>query len=127
MRVLACAHLNGELDRLSDLERAVEEEGPELVVFAGNLLAPGRAAEKGAPQALHRVLRTLADLPCQVALVPGEQDVPERHVLPIATAQEWTERRLHCVHGMPLLMGQLAVAGFGGRITDHEREVEQAL
>jgi Icc-related predicted phosphoesterase len=60
-------------------------------------------------------------------MVPGEQDVPERHVLPIATAQEWTERHLHCVHGMPLVMGQVVVAGFGGRITEHEREVEQAL
>ena len=127
MRVLACAHLDGELDRLRDLERAVEEERPELLVFAGSALAPGRAAEKGAAQSLHHVLRTLADLPCPVAIVPGEHDAPESRVLPIVTALEWTESHLHCVHGMPLPMGELAIAGFGGRVTEHEREVDQAL
>jgi Icc-related predicted phosphoesterase len=127
MRVLACAHLNGELDRLRDLERAVDAERPELLVFAGNMLAPGRAAEKGAPRALHQVLHALAELPCHVAVVPGEQDAPERRVLPIETAGEWTERHLHCVHGMHLPMGELAVAGFGGRVTEHERDNEASL
>jgi Icc-related predicted phosphoesterase len=76
---------------------------------------------------VHRVLHTLATLPCPVAVVPGEFDTPERHVLPITTAQEWTERHLHCVHGMSTSVHDLAVAGFGGQITEREREAETAL
>jgi Icc-related predicted phosphoesterase len=127
MQVLACAHLDGELDRLRDLQRAVDEERPDLVVFAGSALAPGRAAEKGAAQSLHHVLHTLGDLPCHVAVVPGAHDAPEARVLPIMTGLDWTERHLHCVHGMAVPMSELAIAGFGGQVTEHEREIDEAL
>jgi Icc-related predicted phosphoesterase len=126
MRILACAHLDGELDRLQDLRLVVEEERPDLVVFAGGLLAPGREGSTVA-RGLHRLLHGLAALPCAVAVVPGAADAPERRVLPVATAQEWTERNLHCVHGMLATIDDLAVAGFGGDITERERETEVAL
>jgi hypothetical protein len=73
------AHLNGERDRLQDLRRAVQEEGPNLVVLAGDVLASGSRPPKIATHALHQALHTLATLPCAVALVPGELDASERH------------------------------------------------
>jgi Icc-related predicted phosphoesterase len=127
MRTLAFAHLNGEMDRLEDLQRVVQEERPELVVCAGNLLGRERPAAEEMPRVLHRALHTLAALPCAVAVVPGELDAPERLVLPITTAQEWTERHLHCIHGMFMTVGDMAVAGFGGQIMTRERETETAL
>jgi uncharacterized protein len=129
MRILACAHLNGALDRLSELRGAVEAERPDLVVFAGNLVAADRPAASPdvEARALHRAVHELAALPCPVAIVPGEHDAPERRMMPILASQEWAEHRLLCVHGMPAVMGELAVGGFGGRITEHEREVESAV
>lgn len=41
-------------------------------------------------------------------------------------AQKWSERHLHCVHGMFMAAGDLAVAGFGGRITAGERKNDAA-
>ena len=96
---------------MEDLKRTVQEEGPNLVVFAGNVLASGSRPPETATHALHRALHTLATLPCAVALVSGELDAPERHVLPIEAAQEWSERHLYCVHGMFMTAGDLGVAG----------------
>jgi Icc-related predicted phosphoesterase len=127
MRTLAFAHLNGEMDRLEDLGRVVQDERPELVVCAGNLLGREQPSREEMPRALHRALHTLAALPCAVAVLPGEFDAPERLVLPITTAQEWTERHLHCIHGMFMTVSDMAVAGFGGQVMTRERETETAL
>jgi uncharacterized protein len=127
MRTLAFAHLDGELDRLEDLERVVAEERAELVVFAGSARADHRDADPEAPRSLHRVLHVLARLPCPVAVIPGEHDWPERHVMPVLTGQEWSERHLHSVHGSFASVRTLSVAGFGGQVTERERETDAAL
>lgn len=129
MSILACAHLNGAIDRLSELRRAVDDEQPEMVVFAGSLMAPERREERpgDGARALQTALHELAALPCGVAVVPGEHDAPERRVLPVMASQEWVEHHFFCLHGMGASLGELAVTGFGGRITARERETESAL
>jgi Icc-related predicted phosphoesterase len=126
MRVLACGHLNGELDRLQDLRRAVQEEGPNLVVLAGNVLASGSRPPEIATHALHQALHTLATLPCAVALVPGGWTLPNATFC-LSRPHRRSERHLHCVYGMFMTASDLAVAGFGGRVTEGERETETAL
>jgi Icc-related predicted phosphoesterase len=129
MRILACAHLNGALDRLAELRRAVDVERPDVLVFAGSLQAPGHhdGGDEVEARTLHRALHELAAMPCEVAVVPGEWDAPERRVVSIMAGQEWAEHHLACIHGMHVARGELALAGFGGRITEREREVESAL
>lgn len=129
MRIVACARLDGALDRLSELRRAVEEEQAEMVVFAGSLLGSEQSEARAGDRArgLHTAMHELAALPCAVAVVPGEHDAPERRVLPVLAGREWAEHHLYCVHGMGASTGDLAVAGFGGRITGCERETESAL
>ncbi len=70
---------------------------------------------------------TLASLPATAAFVPGEVDAPDRRYLPIAVSHDWTERQLHCIHGMFMSAHEWSVAGFGGRTTDNETETETAL
>jgi Icc-related predicted phosphoesterase len=91
--------------------------------------ALGRLGEHDEVEArtLHRALHELAAMPCKVVVVPGEWDGPERRVLSIMAGQEWAEHHLSCIHGMHVADGELAFAGFGGRITEREREVEYAL
>jgi Icc-related predicted phosphoesterase len=81
MRIMACAHLDGALDRLSELRPVVEDEQPDMVVFAGGLIAhPGDEA-----RSLHQALHALAALPCAFSVVPGENDAPERRQHPYAS------------------------------------------
>jgi uncharacterized protein len=125
MRILAIAHVEGDLERVRELRAAVELERPDVLVCAGGIGAT--TPHVGEPVSLHRVVHDLAALPCPVAVVPGEQDAPEHRVLPILAAQQWIEHHLYCVHGMHAVVRELAIAGFGGAIVERERETETAL
>jgi Icc-related predicted phosphoesterase len=127
MKTLAFAHLNGNLDALEQLRETTAAERPDLVVFAGNATGPGeRQAERDA-RTFDALFRTLADLPGPVVIVPGEHDAPERAFLAASVSRLWVERQLHAIHGAFAVVRNFAVAGFGGAITERERETERAL
>ncbi len=127
MKTLAFAHLNGNLEALDQLREAATTERPDLVVFAGNATGPGeRQAERDA-HTFDALFRTLADLACPAVVVPGEHDAPERAFLAASVSRQWIERQLHAIHGAFAVVHNFAAAGFGGAITEHERETEQAL
>jgi uncharacterized protein len=127
MKALAFANLNGHLEALERLQETVLAEEPDLVVFAGNAAGLGQALSEEAATTFDAFFRALAALRCPTAIVPGEHDAPERLFLPAAVARTWTERGVHVVHGSFTFLDNLAVVGFGGLVTDNEREVERAL
>jgi Icc-related predicted phosphoesterase len=86
----------------------------------------GRDGERDA-RTFDTMFRALGNLPCQVVLIPGKHDAPERAFLAASVSREWVERQLHAIHGTFAITQHIAAAGFGGAITDSERETEQAL
>lgn len=128
MRILALAHIDGRTEGLEQVKSLAAEERCDAVVVAGSLLPPAPAGnETDRAQQLHRVLVGLADAPCPVCVIPGENDAPERLVMPAATAEQWVARNLRSVHGSFALVGNTAVVGFGGAITDTGRDVDTRL
>ncbi len=127
MKTLAFAHLNGNLEALDQLREAAATERPDVIVFAGNATGPGdRQADRDA-RTFDALFRTLADLPCPAVVVPGEHDAPERAFLAASVSRLWVDRQLHAIHGAFALVHNFAAAGFGGAITEGERETEHAL
>jgi Icc-related predicted phosphoesterase len=127
MKTLAFAHLNGRLELLDQLSQAVDHERPDLVVFGGNAAGPGERDRERDARTFDATFRALGTLPCPVVLIPGEHDAPERAFLAASVSREWVERQLHAVHGAFALVQHLAAAGFGGAITEGERETERVL
>ncbi|HEV7679007.1 MAG TPA: hypothetical protein VGQ42_10610 [Candidatus Dormibacteraeota bacterium] len=131
MRILALAHIDGRSDFAGVAERC-RSERIDVVTVAGGLLPRREEGGNGTAHdrtaMLQRVLSGLADLPCTVAVVPGEHDAPERLVLQALVMSQWATRGLHCVHGMFTVAHELAVVGFGGRVRDDDgREVVSRL
>jgi Icc-related predicted phosphoesterase len=127
MKTLAFAHVNGRLELLDQLSEAVDRERPDLVVFAGNAVSPGGRDREQDARTLDTMFHALGQLPSPVVLIPGEHDAPERAFLAASVSREWVERQLHAIHGAFAVVHNIATAGFGGAVTDSERETEQAL
>jgi uncharacterized protein len=121
--MLLMAHLNGRLDML---DRVLDQgEDVTLAVFAGSALSPGDDAGK-VYSGLHSRLEALG-IPSYC--IPGEADAPERRYMTAAIGHESVGMHVRNVHGMSAdtRRGDTVVVGFGGRITDDERDHEATL
>ncbi|MGH7455405.1 MAG: metallophosphoesterase [bacterium] len=145
MKILAVSDLHEDfafLDRLPELTKI------EAVVFTGNVLrAEARRiewerahAEHRAPsmtraevarerdddaQSVSRFLKTLNVMGVPVFLVPGKNDAPERFFLQAAFNTEIVAPNIYTVHRSFAPLGSnYVVAGFGGEITEDERDNE---
>ncbi|MDX6647326.1 MAG: uncharacterized protein QOK40_3053, partial [Miltoncostaeaceae bacterium] len=122
MQILVMAHLNGRLDML---ERVIDRGEPaDLTLFAGNAL------DGADPARTHATLFTLLEqLGLPAYTIPGEADAPERRYLAAAMGHESAGKHVRDVHGLhaETRRGEYVVVGFGGRITDDERDHEGAL
>jgi uncharacterized protein len=120
MKVLAIAQLGGRVELLDRLSDVVERERPDMLFFAGGALGEGSD-----PARTHAaVFAALEKLGVPSYCIPGEADGPERLYLTAALGHQSVARNVHIVHGTFALAPAhgLAVVGFGGGITDDERE-----
>ena len=148
MRILALSDLHEEFAYLDRLPEVVEQERIDAVVFAGNVLRAearrrewARAQQEGRRPSMEalevarereddarsfdRFLEVLSRLEVPVYLIPGENDAPERFFLQAVFNSEIVSPKVHMVHRSFAPLGsEYVVAGFGGAITDGEREHE---
>jgi Icc-related predicted phosphoesterase len=121
--MLVMAHLNGRLDMLEQvLERGEEVD---LALFAGSALGDG----DDAPRTYADLYSHLERLGIPTYCIPGEADAPERCYMAAAIGHESVGRHVSTVHSLQAetRRGEYVVVGFGGRITDDERDHERHL
>jgi Icc-related predicted phosphoesterase len=126
MRVLVIAHINGRLDLFDRALERLDEDRPDAILIAGAVLGE----EADAAGTFAGAYRRLEQAGVAAYGVPGEADAPERAYYAATVGQESAGRgRTTCVHGAfaPAPRNPYAVAGFGGRITDDERDHERSL
>ncbi len=145
MRILVLGDILGDFSQWNQLPELIQFHQIDALVFTGNLMDAHirrqeweRAASEGglpnprapaveqarreAIQALSAFLRSLKTLGIPVYLVPGVNDAPERLFLQAAFNAE-ISGQVHPVHRSFFLHGSAyAISGFGGEITDGERE-----
>jgi Icc-related predicted phosphoesterase len=125
VRLLAIAHIGGRLDLLDQVREIVEPERPDMIFFAG-----GAFGTDSDPVRTHAELFAfLEKFGVPSYCIPGEADGPERLYLVAALSHQSLARNVHIVHGAfsSAPAHGLAVVGFGGAITDDEREHATAV
>src|SRR5262245_56571545 len=126
MRVLVMAHVNGRLDQVGRALDRLEEDRPDAILLAGAVL--GEQAD--AARTFLGAYQWLEQTGVPAYGVPGEADASERAYFAATVGQESAGRgRVTCVHGAfaAAPRNPYAIAGFGGRITDKERDHERSL
>jgi Icc-related predicted phosphoesterase len=148
MKILAVSDLLEEFTFVDRLPEVIRGAGIEAVVFTGNILradqreaewrralAEGRAPRADLPevarerdndaQSLNRFFGALSSLGVPVCVVPGRTDAPERLFLQAACNAEIVAARIYNVHRSFASLGSNWIAaGFGGEITEEERDHE---
>jgi Icc-related predicted phosphoesterase len=146
MKILAVSDLFEEFAFVDRLPEVIRGAGVDAVVFTGNILRADqreaewrRALAEGRPpraeqpevarerdndaQSLNRFFRLLSSLGVPACLVPGRTDAPERLFLQAACNAEIVAARVYNVHRSFAPLGSnWIVAGFGGEITEEERD-----
>lgn len=113
-RIVACADVAGDVDRLERLLDRVADDGTEAVALVGNL-----AGGPGGPRRLKEVLQVLGESGVPAYLVPGPDDAPISEWLREAWNMEIVFPNLHGVHGaFAFAPGWIAFAGLGGLVED---------
>ncbi len=152
MRILAITDLRGATERIPQVLELARDAEVGAVVFSGNIIGEDARAEAfrkavatGQP---HQIPRSVLDaleeeavkayeaffdemgkLDVPVFVVPGQLDAPKRLYLQAALDHEVVEPNIFMVHrsfALPLQGYNLAVAGFGGGISDNRREEQLA-
>ncbi len=117
-RMLLCCGLNGDETALGQLKRTIEERKPEGVLFAGGFCSPEMSKDERGDWWL-KVLKTLGQTGVYVAFVPGEHDGPLGEYLVVAMNSEVDFPGLHSAHATLHTDQDFALAGVGGRLTEH--------
>jgi Icc-related predicted phosphoesterase len=151
MNILALTDLRGQIQYVERLGDVCRNAGVDAVVFVGNVADGGaRLAEWQAARAEARrpdyakpavqaqehkdiqlyaqFYQLLGALKLPVYVVPGHLDAPERIFLQASLDRETIAPEIALVHRSFAFAGRnFVVAGFGGRLTDGERETTWVL
>ena len=147
MRMLVISDLRGKTERVPQVAGLIQHERIGAVVFCGNIVSEDIRSEEfeksqqtGQPLMIERTLLDeleaadvrayeaffdeMGKFEIPVMVVPGYLDAPERLYLQAALNHEVVMPNVHMVHrSFTILPGEdLALAGFGGRISDGPRE-----
>jgi Icc-related predicted phosphoesterase len=126
-RFLIIAELQGNLDRLHQLQRLVPERRPDGILFAGGILDGDRASHNEKLKKLEELFDGLGRLGVFTAVIPGPADVPLREFLRLAKDAEIEYPTIHVVHATVAEEKDLVICGLGGELTEAEDRAEDRL
>ena len=128
-RFLVCSGVNGRIESLEWLHKAVRQRRPDGVLFAGGVLdrertyAPTSTTYWGHTKSdtlfLQSFFDSLGGLGVFTAIIPGVLDAPLDLFLRLGMNAEIEYPPLHVVHATPIEEGDVAVVGLGASITDY--------
>jgi Icc-related predicted phosphoesterase len=124
---LLCSGVNGQVDSLDRLQQAVEYLRPEGILFAGGVLALGRAYEPRATEwgisredarFLERFYQAIGSMNVFTVLIPGAMDTPLDEFLRIGMHAEVEFPAVHIAHATLITSDGVAVIGLGGWVSE---------
>lgn len=145
MKIISFSDYHGAYEGLEDFERVIRKESPDLLLFIGDILKFGPRAlefasareEKRVPdrdraevvadvataaEEYRRFFEFLGGLDRFVAVIPGNLDAPRRQFMRAATEFEGEYNNLRVLHRLWAQVGDVAIAGFGGEISENVNE-----
>jgi Icc-related predicted phosphoesterase len=144
MKILAISDIHGNEQALEGLKEIVEQEDPDLIVFSGDIVkAKARGSEWYSARRENRdpewnkgirdeekedvafyelFFSRINDLGLPVLCVPGNMDAPkERYGAIVNDAMDRFEN-IHVIHNSEFRYNGFVFRGFGGEITEDQRE-----
>jgi Icc-related predicted phosphoesterase len=126
-RFWICSGVDGRVESLERLRRAVEMRRPDAILFAGGILSPTRlCAMKMVPWSLTEAdaafvetfFATLNSLGVFCAVIPGPGGEPREEFFRLALWAEVVFPHVHVVHATMVEQGDTAIAGIGGVMSE---------
>jgi Metallophosphoesterase, calcineurin superfamily len=128
-RFLVCSGVDGRIESLEWLRKAVRQHRPDGVLFAGGVLDRERTYEPTSTTCwghtrsdtlfLQSFFDSLGGLGVFSAIISGVFDAPLDQFLCLGMKAEIEYPGLHIVHAIPIEQGDVAVVGLGASITDY--------
>jgi len=146
MRILAISDWHGKEEVLPDLAGAIRNPSPDIIVFTGDILqwrakcsewasarGENRLPRRELPQIKDEIQRNahlyqtfyqaIKGFNLPFFAIPGNVDSPLSQYIQIAWETMKKDVNLHMAHSHPhILDDHLVISGFGGEITEEERE-----
>ena len=145
MKIFAFSDFHGAIDLLPSLKICIKELSPDVIVFAGDVVkgyARGNewlAAEREhrdpikekqsiineIPEDIeiyHTFYKTLDELNMQCCVIPGNMDAPEGRFFAGVLNFALKRNQIHIVQENMIKINNMVFSGFGGEITENEKE-----
>jgi Icc-related predicted phosphoesterase len=127
-RFLICSGVHGSTRSLVRLRRAVMEQDPDGVLFAGGIVGPARqCTARGSSWSLSReevlfikrFFDTLGRLRAFSAVIPGAANEPMEEFFRLGMRAELEYPDIHVVHATLVEQGHVAFCGIGGSLAEN--------
>ncbi len=145
MKILAISDLHGKIENLPPLKKAIEKEKPDVLVFTGDIVKghkrgdewllarkENRTPRKELPEILQeekedlffyqQFLDFLSSLSLPAFLIPGNMDAPEKRYYQYFWEKVLKNPYVKVIHGQIAYFQDFIFSGWGGEITESERE-----
>ncbi len=145
MQILLCSDLRGEIDKLESLIEQSRNFALNAVCFCGNIVRgrlrldewasaihSGRVPNRNKRDIMEEALedlklykkfcRLLDSLGIPVLVIPGKLDAPEERYFMFMQQVAFLSDNIILLHENTVKMESYLVTGFGGELTEHEKE-----
>lgn len=125
-RILVAGQIDGQLEKIDLLKKAVKDLRADLVVFTGGVVNADLRDRSTEAELLRLwenffdAIGSIAENGVLTAVLPGPADAPLRHFLRLGMYEEGEHPKLHLIHATLLEDTDVALCGVGGEITEHE-------
>lgn len=122
MKILVISDWHGNEENISPLKEAIKTLEPDLITFAGDILN-GNIRRQEALSLYRTFYKCTGETEAPFVFIPGNLDAPLQQYMQVFNAVSKRYKNLNQVHNSFIpLKEDYVLAGFGGEITEGERD-----
>lgn len=145
MKIICISDFHGRKEHLGKFTESIARESPDLILFTGDIVrglargeewleskyrgwVPNREKdeivleEKEDIDFYHAFYNAFGDLQIKMAMVPGNMDAPWDRFLKGFESMANPKGNIILAHGGWVKLGEYSIGGFGGEVTEYDKE-----